>query len=87
VKTAKELAEFFSSLPADTILAVPTIWDKALAHEEFRIATGENANLTDEQWERVADSFLNAEVFDPQAMFISIANELDLDPDELGLDY
>jgi hypothetical protein len=85
VKTAKEIADYFLSLPAGELIALPIIWDKALAHEEFRIATGESVKMTDEQWSNVIDRYNNAEVYDNYAMFVSIADELDLDVDELEL--
>ena len=84
MKTAKEFAEYFASFPPDEQIALPTWWEKATAVMLWNAEIGvynecEIVDLTDEEWGNVIDRYLNAEVYDQQAMYRSIADELEIE--------
>jgi hypothetical protein len=84
MKTAREFAEYFASFPPEEQIALPTWWEKRTA---VMLWNGEIGvyndcaidDLTDEQWANVIDRYLNADVYDSQAMYRSIADELEIE--------
>ena len=83
MKTAREFAEYFASMPPTELVAVPTWWEKPTAvmlfNGEVGIPNGVAIpDLTDDQWSNVIDRYLDAEVYDHQAMYRSIATELEI---------
>ena len=84
MKTAREIAEYFASIPPTELVALPTWWEKPTAVMLFNGEIGipndcEIDDLTDEQWSNVIDRFNNAEVYDQQAMYRSIVDELEIE--------
>lgn len=88
MKTAREFAEYFASFPPEEQIAIPTWWEKSTAVMLWNGEIGSVYDcaiddLTDEQWSNVIDRYLNADVYDAQAMYRSIADELEIE----GVDY
>lgn len=84
MKTAREFAEYFASFPPNELVAVPTWWEKPTAVMLWNGEIGvyndcEIADLTDEQWSNIIDRYLNAEIYDQQAMYRAIADELEIE--------
>jgi hypothetical protein len=84
MKTAREIAEYFASIPPTELVALPTWWEKPTAVMLFNGEIGiyndcAIDDLTDEQWSNVIDRYLNADVYDSQAMYRSIADELQIE--------
>lgn len=84
MKTAREFAEYFASMPPTDLVAVPTWWEKPTAvmlwNGEVGIPNGVAiADLTDEQWSNVIDRYFDQEVYDHQAMYRAIATELEIE--------
>lgn len=84
MKTAREFAEYFASFPPEEMIALPTWWEKSTAVMLWNGEIGihndcEIDDLTDEQWANIIDAFNNAEVYDQQAMYRSIADELEIE--------
>lgn len=84
MKTAREFAEYFASMPPTELVAIPTWWEKPTAVMLWNAEIGfQNdcgiSDLTDEQWSNVIDRYLNADVYDSQGMYRAIADELGLE--------
>ena len=84
MKTAREFAEYFASMPPTDLVALPTWWEKPTAvmlwNGEIGIPNGcAIVDLTDNQWSNVIDRYFDSNVYDHQAMYQAIADELGID--------
>ena len=84
MKTAREFAEYFASMPPTEEVALPIWWEKPTAVMLWNGEVGRNhdreiTDLTDEQWSNVIDRYFDSEVYDHQAMYRAIADELGID--------
>jgi hypothetical protein len=61
-----------ADVPEDELIAVPSIWTKAIAEDIYEYATDEEITLTPEQWAKVVEDFENAEHPDDEQMVESI---------------
>lgn len=72
MSTKAEVLERMGNISDDELVAVPSIWTKAIAEEIYEYATDEQIELTKEQWAKVVDDFENSEHPDDEQMVESI---------------
>ena len=68
-RTAEDWAEYFATLPADEMVAVPFIWSKEDADAALSILTGSlDVELTEEEWSRVVHNYEDNERFNDDSL-------------------
>ncbi len=72
MSTKAEVLARMADVPEDELIAVPSIWTKAIAEDIYEYATDEEITLTPEQWAKVVEDFENAEHPDDEQMVESI---------------
>jgi hypothetical protein len=72
MSTVKDIIDRLSKLDPDSVVAIPTIWEKDTAEEVYEYATGDVIELSIAQWNEVVEDFENAEIADDEAMVESI---------------
>jgi hypothetical protein len=72
MSTKAEVLARMADVPEDELVAVPSIWTKAIAEDIYEYATDEEITLTPEQWAKVVEDFENAEHPDDEQMVESI---------------
>lgn len=77
MSTKAEVLARMADVADDEIVAVPTIWTKAIAEDVYEYAEGDAIELTKEQWAAVVEDYENAEFYDDEAMVESIKTVLE----------
>lgn len=72
MSTKTEVLARMADVADDEIVAVPSIWTKAIAEDIYEYATDEQIELTKEQWAKVVEDFENSDHPDDEQMVESI---------------
>lgn len=72
MSTKAEILERLADVADDELIAVPTIWTKAIAEDVYEYAEDEPVELSLEQWAAVIENFENAEYYGDEEMVESI---------------
>jgi hypothetical protein len=77
MSTKAEILERLKDVADDEVVAVPTIWTKAIAEDVYEYSEREVIELTNEQWAAVVEDFENAEFYGDEEMVESIKTVLE----------
>jgi hypothetical protein len=72
MSTKAEVLERLKDIADDEIVAVPTIYTKAIAEDLWEYSESEELELSQEQWVRVVEDFENCDYPDDEALVESI---------------
>lgn len=76
MSTKAEVLARLADIADDEIVAVPTIYTKAIAEDLWEYAESEELELTNDQWVRVVEDFENCEYPDDEALVESVRTVL-----------
>ena len=57
MSTKAQLLKRLETIPEDAIIAVPVLWTKASAEDAWEYMNDEALDLTNDQWEEVANQY------------------------------
>jgi hypothetical protein len=77
MSTKAEVLERMADIADDEIVAVPTIWTKAIAEDVYEYATDEALELTKEQWAAVVKEYETADYYGDEEMVEAIKTVLE----------
>jgi hypothetical protein len=72
MSTKAEILERLKDVADDEVVAVPTIWTKAIAEDVYEYSEGEVVELTVEQWAKVVADFETADFYGDEEMVESM---------------
>lgn len=75
--TVAQLIENLSKMPADAVIAVPVLWTKEDAEDQWEYLSEEELTLTPEQWQEVVSRYETAEFYDEEAFIDTIKEVLE----------
>lgn len=76
MSTKAEVLARLADVADDEIVAVPTVWTKAIAEDVYEYATDNEITLTTEQWAQVVTNFEDAEFYGDEEMVQAIHDVL-----------
>lgn len=76
MSTKAQLIERLSKMSEDTIIAVPVLWTKDAAEDQWNYMRDEEIELTNEQWAEVVKRYETADFYDEEAMIDTIREVL-----------
>ena len=77
MSTKTQLIERLSKMPDDAVIAVPVLWTKEAAEDQWEYMNEVELTLTPEQWQDVVDRYENAEFYDEEALLDTIKEVLE----------
>lgn len=77
MSTKAEVLARMENVADDELVAVPTIYTKAIAEDLWEYSEGEELELTKEQWAAVIEDFENCDYPDDEALVESIRTVLE----------
>jgi hypothetical protein len=76
MSTKAEVLARMADIADDELVAVPTIYTKAIAEDLYAYAEGEDLELTKDQWAEVIKEFENCDYPDDEALVEAIGTVL-----------
>lgn len=77
MSTKAQLIERLAAMPDDAVIAVPVLWTKASAEDQWEYVHEDALTLTDDQWAEVVNRYEDADFYDEEALVDTIKEVLD----------